>query len=507
MPGGTMRGFVGQTWPLVGRGAEKAAFDELLADPNGRGIVLCGQEGVGKSRLAEEFLYRAEQAGYLPGRAVATSAAAAVPLGAIAHLLPDDIDFTNPGAAFAAIADALSRHRRILLVDDAHLLDATSAKLLRRLTDWRAVRLVATFRGASSATAVLGNSVTCLDIDPLAEDTVAELLHVVLARPVAKRTVRLLWDASQGNPLYLREITTGALDSGALTFSGELWELDESMPLGTPRLADLIERRLHTVDPAARPVLETLALCGPVAPADLLELAPPQVLADLAAADLVRLPRNGRRGLVALEHPLYGEVIRDRIPRLLHAEILRAQADRIRRRGSKRRQDALTIVTWELAATGTSDPGLLRQAAGLAFHAADHCQVVALLTALPAGEHTTTTRLLLAQSHFLLGYWSEAETILKEASDAADNDTERLVVTTFRVTNQLWANADVAVALAVNDAMRDRIGGPAARVLLGLNEAMALLASSRPAAALALLDEIGADPELPAHEGAWVRLA
>ncbi|HEX4704062.1 MAG TPA: AAA family ATPase, partial [Pseudonocardiaceae bacterium] len=495
-------------WPLIGRQAETAVFDEWLADPDRHGIVLCGPQGVGKSRLAEEFVQRATKAGFLAGRAVATAAAAAVPLGAIAHLLPDSANFADPADALTAIVDAWRGRRRIVLVDDLHLLDLTSAMLLRRLTDARAVRVVATMRtggtGPLTVDKLAGHDiVTRLDVHPLGEDGVEELLRGALAQPVATRAVRLLFRASEGNPLYLREITAGALGSGALVFTGELWQLDESRPLGTPLLADLIERRLHAVDPAARPVLDVLALCGPQSPTDLLDLAPAHVTADLAVAGLVRVLRNGQRGLVMLAHPMYGEVIRDRIPQLLRVEILLSQAERLRGRGSKRRQDALNIATWELAATGTSDPELLRKAADLAFHANDNCHVTALLTALPPRHHTTTTRLQLGQAHYLLGRWPAAESVLAEAAAAAGSDTERLVVSTFRVTNLLWGNADTEAARTVNDAVRGHVHP--AHPVVRLNEAMALLVSRRPAPALALLDEVGADPELSAYQGAWLR--
>lgn len=75
-------------WPLIGRDRELARFTAAWAARRCHGVVVCGPAGIGKSRLAEECLALAVRDGLGGGRATASVAAAAVPLGAIAHL-PD----------------------------------------------------------------------------------------------------------------------------------------------------------------------------------------------------------------------------------------------------------------------------------------------------------------------------------------------------------------------------------------------------------------------------------
>ena len=68
---------------------------------------------MGKTRLAEECAARATLGGtVLIGRATASSAAAAVPLGALAHLLPPDNDLSDPVNAFARVAAAIRSEGR-----------------------------------------------------------------------------------------------------------------------------------------------------------------------------------------------------------------------------------------------------------------------------------------------------------------------------------------------------------------------------------------------------------
>src|SRR5262245_15918309 len=75
-------------WPLVGRDGELLQLRGLLAADPPTGVVLAGPAGVGKSRLAAECLRLAERAGRATARATATRAAAGLPFGALAPLLP-----------------------------------------------------------------------------------------------------------------------------------------------------------------------------------------------------------------------------------------------------------------------------------------------------------------------------------------------------------------------------------------------------------------------------------
>ncbi|MFD0432071.1 hypothetical protein ACFQ60_47330 [Streptomyces zhihengii] len=105
---------------------------------------------MGKSRLAEECLSRAAASGWKSLQATATAAAATVPLGAIAHIIPAGVDLSDPVRAFAEVAASLAgpqqRTRWALWVDDIHLLDTTSVLLLQQLLDAGVIRLICTVR-------------------------------------------------------------------------------------------------------------------------------------------------------------------------------------------------------------------------------------------------------------------------------------------------------------------------------------------------------------------------
>jgi hypothetical protein len=100
-------------WRLVGRREELRRIARARHEGAG-GVVLVGQPGVGKTRLAAEVLVEADQDGLATARAIATQAAAAIPLGALAPLLPELRNGLNPLLAGRQALRALAGDRRLV---------------------------------------------------------------------------------------------------------------------------------------------------------------------------------------------------------------------------------------------------------------------------------------------------------------------------------------------------------------------------------------------------------
>ncbi|MCX5233122.1 LuxR family transcriptional regulator [Streptomyces sp. NBC_00233] len=501
-------------WPLVGRGSELAAFDAVWKSRRCRGVVICGPAGVGKSRLAEECLARVVRAGFRGGRATVTAAAAAVPLGAIAHLIPAGVDLSNPVKGFAAVARALAgpdRRRWALLVDDLHLLDATSAVLLQQLLDAGVVRLIGTVRtGEPSNDAVdlltRGDAVHRVDLDAFDQDQVGQLLQAILSGPVGWRTVLTLYEASGGNVLYLHELVLGALQAGTLVSDGEIWELTQDRPVGTPRLTELIGARLNTARPAGRPLLELLALCEPLSLVHAEEAAPPDALSDLENVGLIRVRQDQRRTVMVLAHPLYGEILRAGLPALRRRGLLLEQAERVKRCGARRRDDVLHIASWCLTATGSADPCLLVQAAVLARHAHDYQHVLTLLDAVPEEDHTTPIRLLRGEALLETGRAAQAEQVLAAADARAASEPEKLAVAMIRTMNLFWGDGRLDEALAVNAAaaISDPVISPDGQRMLRINEGIMRTFAGQLTEGLALLEALPQDAQQAPEPNIWL---
>ncbi|MFI9825727.1 LuxR C-terminal-related transcriptional regulator [Streptomyces sp. NPDC052013] len=498
-----MDGKVVSRWPLVGRDRELEAFVQAWGDRRCRGVVVYGSAGVGKSRLAAECMARVVREGFKGARATATAAAARVPLGAIAHLIPSGVDLTDPVRGFRDIAAALTgpqRRRWALLIDDLHLLDGTSARLLQQLTDAGVIRLIGTVRSGESMNEAVGaltesKGIYRIELTAFEQDQAEVALQTALGGSIGRRTLHEFYAASKGNVLYLRELVAGAVEAGNLISDGEIWELTGDRPLSTLRLSDLIETRLAAADEAAWPVLELLALCEPAALADAQAVASLDSLAGLKELGLIHATTDRRRTTLTLAHPLYGEVLQAGISVLRRRVLLLQQAERVEAYGARRRDDALHIATWRLAATGTADRGLLVQAAVLARHAHDYEQVITLIDALPEQDRTTELRMLYGEAHYELGRPEAAEGFLAAADRQAQSDAERLALTMERTQNLFWGAARIKDALAVNEAVRAELADEGMRSALTINEAAMRVFAGQPGEALPLLEGVEGFPD------------
>ena len=501
-------------WPLTARTAELDVFTRVWNSGGSRSVTVCGPAGVGKTRLAEEFCTLAARGGKPQGRATASRAAAAVPLGAIAHLLPAVVDMADPVRGFAQVARVLggSERGRIVLVDDLHWLDSASAVLLRQLIDTGSIRLIGTMRTGepiNDAVELLysGDSMCRIDLTAFDLPQVDQVVRAALGGPVARQTVHRLHDSSGGNALYLRELVSGALRAGSLACDGEIWALAEGRTAGTPRLAELIERRLASGPLAARPALELLALCEPLPLADAQAVAGTEVLIGLEAAGLVRA-RTDRRGTsLTLAHPLYAESLREQITPLRRREVLLEQVERARARGAAGESDARRIAAWQLEATGSAEPALLTEAASLARYAHDYQQAKTLLEALGEHDHTLATRLLLGEVLWELGESAQADEALATAASMTDDEHEFLAVTIARATNQFWGEGDYEGTFGLLATARKRFTSPSFHSSLRHVEGSMRVNVAEPLRALALLDDLAETVAESADPVAWLNAA
>jgi DNA-binding CsgD family transcriptional regulator len=371
-------------WPLVGRASALDLACAALA--GGSDVLVTGPLGVGRTRLAEEVLARAEARGDRVVRLTVTRAAATIPFGAATPLLPTgeaepDAGSSTTGTLLAARQAFAERARDgvvLVGVDDAHLLDEATATLLAALAEDGHIRLVLTVRSGDHVPEAVdalwrGKGWCHIELAELTEAEVRELLTQVLDGEVESATVERLWEATRGNVLFLRELCRDAIDAGTLALRHGVWAWAPG-PFTGPRLHDLVAGRIGALTVEERHVAGLLALGEPLSLGLLGWLADAGAVAAMRDRGLIEVERVEGRQVARLAHPLYADGMRAQLGPLetadLYATLVRGT---LAEAGTHVAgppdathldpEERLRLAVWSISSNVEADPGLLAAAA------------------------------------------------------------------------------------------------------------------------------------------------
>ncbi|MFI9202792.1 ATP-binding protein [Streptomyces sp. NPDC053048] len=336
MPEGLGSGVVsiGSGGHLVGRQREMAllsrALDDARTGAGGSATLLRGEAGIGKTALLEWAQARAREAGFSVLRAVGAEAETELAFGALHQVLWPLLEssealpprqrealecalglrdglppngFTVGASALTLLAEAARRQPLLLLVDDLHWVDSSSATVFaflhRRIAD---LPLVVVSACRSDGAASEGWPTHPVDVEALAPEDADALLRQWHPELAASTAGRVLQEAA-GNPLALVELPRQLHEDH---LKG-IVPLPERLPLGQ-RLERLFTGRLRSLStPAARTLLLTALGGGATAgdtgawPHGIPGNAAEAVLDEIEASGLARLDTSGR---LAFRHPL-----------------------------------------------------------------------------------------------------------------------------------------------------------------------------------------------------------
>jgi DNA-binding SARP family transcriptional activator len=300
------------------------AFQSVRNDRRSRIFFVLGDAGIGKTRLATEFISSVSDeadsftgrcvsygqgATYLPLAEIVRQLAPERPQAAIARLLEGDelapliaermaeltgqVEGTAPtGELFWAarrLFEALARRLPLVLVlEDLHWAEPTLLDLVEYLAAWSVesplLVLCLARPELRDQRPGLGADSDVLSLEPLAGAETDTLVGELAGAGVGPKTRSRIADIAEGNPLFVEQLLAFHEEAGS--------EALESVP---PSVEALLASRLDRLDPRERAVLERAAVAGrEFTRAAVVHLTPPD---EVVAAD-GRLQALVRRGLL-----------------------------------------------------------------------------------------------------------------------------------------------------------------------------------------------------------------
>jgi class 3 adenylate cyclase/tetratricopeptide (TPR) repeat protein len=285
--------------PLVGRETESAFLESqwrrVAENRQGSLVVVCGEAGVGKTRLLNEVARSVEEEslvicaaypGYgamggirLAGEVIAQLGKAEDPevetrVRSVAGEIDVSLRSMDPPAlrqeqvwAFGRLLKEKSKDRPVVvLIDDMHRADERTLDLLKEVDSRLSnVPLLTILAGRTEPGEWLTRfpAATTLRLGPLGRSETAALANAfVCEKPLSPEASDLLMDLSGGNALYVRELVSMARSQGMLVDDGGS-RFDLAAHTGIPAtLQALLAARLDALDANQKQVVQLTAVLG-----------------------------------------------------------------------------------------------------------------------------------------------------------------------------------------------------------------------------------------------------
>jgi tetratricopeptide (TPR) repeat protein len=428
---------------LFGRGHELRDLEELLSQAGqGRGglAMLVGEPGIGKTRLADAAAEAATGMGFRVAWGRAWESGGAPPyfpwIQALAVLglpVPDASLVTAVEAeaarfqVFSAVAGELraasAKAPTLLVLDDLHVADLSSLRMLQFVArELRAHKLaiVGTRRDVDarmtpemeSMLAKIAREGRTLELRRLERADVARLVRAAGARFAGDLATELepaIWQASQGNPLFVGEIVR-LLESSP----GDARRAPMPIPFG---VREVIRQRLALLDEATLEALDVAAVMGVAADGPTLRAAL-LVMTEKDDADVEGAIGAARRagildpatggGAISFSHALTRDALYQDVPRTKRVAIHAAVAAALESRDASP-PPVVEIAHHAIEAGADVVRRVARAAEGLSRACADEDAVALVERALAALEASkdepgaAELRLLLGRTRMRLG--------------------------------------------------------------------------------------------------------
>lgn len=420
----------------------------------GRGAVVLGPDGCGKStlaRLAAEDYARAHPA-TLARWVTGTPTERAVPFGAFSHLVGFS-EIGKPAALLRAARASLGGDELLLVVDDAHELDVLSATLVYQLALAGTARMIVTARAPESG--------------------------------AAPEAIAALW--------------TDDL----------LPRIDIEAPSGPTSPAE-VDAFLAELPGPARAVLAYLAVAEPLSLADLTALAGDGAVGqaeDLGAAETRTRGQGDDGPVVYTAHPLFAERARAALgaddARRRRTEVV----ELLSRRPSDHLSDRLRLASLALDSDAPQRAAEVVAAAQQALRLGDLALGERLARSALQRSGGLAARLALAHALGWQGRGREADAVLAEVDSAALAEPALMDWTLLRAANQFWMLSEPERATAFLRTIRGRVSDAGPRLTLDALSATFAMNAGNVGYAVKVAGEVLASPSADDQAVAWAASA
>ncbi len=414
------------TWVTAPDEPALAQLDAGVRDRSGAALI--GPAGVGKTWLLRRAAERLASDFPRVDWVRATATRTAIPFAAVEHL----VDVPDTGKTAAVLRAARNRlgDGRLLVVDDAHLLDALSAALIYQLA--------------------------------------------------VGATVRILLSASvSANPV--------PAEVSALWRDGLLSRIDLEPPgHDDDRLMAHVADFVDAVSPQARRVLEFLAVCDPLSLEDVAVLTSAGAVDDAAAAGVISVDDDGVRPA----HPLFCDAVR---AALGGPELRRLRTAVVARLSQAGPRGVVARLRLAALAVGSDSPPPVAQvcaAAADALRLGDLELSERLGQAALAQSPDLSARLTVGYALAWQGRGRDADAVLAEVEPGELTEDEMLAWALPTAANQFWMLSEPERATAFLQATRGKVSSPAARTTLDALSATFAMNAGNLGRAVELADEV-----------------
>lgn len=477
---------VDSPWPLTGRVRELDLIAAAVSpDSAVAGVVIGGEAGVGKTRLAREAL---DRSGMLSQWVSASTSAQSLPLGALAPWVPRD-SANQIALTQDVIANLAGPNGNTLVaVDDAHLLDNLSVFVLQQIVTRRLARVVVTVRTGEAIQDTISalwtdGHLKRVDVEALPEPDCSQLIEEVLGGPLEPTTAQQLWRLTRGNVLYLRHIVESELDAGRLRRYRGIWLWTGELVV-SPSLRELIARQMGSLPEDVAMAVDLLAVGEPLSLELLSGLVDAETLERAEALRLTTVDTTSADAMARLAHPLYGEA------RKATAGPLRLRglvASALAKEAETDVRTALRRAVLILDSDTDADPAEMLAAGEAAIRLADAPLALRLSQVAVQRGGGWPAQLAHATNLTNIGHIDEAAALLAAVTTSDVPEPVRLQAHFLRA----WAlqagnrpvDAEVALAVAA-----EKYSGPAAAAALATLKAVAAAARGDAAVAITAAD-------------------